>query len=260
MFDIGQRVGFFDASGDYGTGRITKIQRHDYWIIGDDRRRFTTSHSWGRRIERDSIEPIRFGLFVFDTRFDSNHRSRRHSATYWKEFCNSGNWRVATERVHSLKDLCYFLRRPISEPVLMFNGHGREDKGWKLTNGDCFAPHEMEGGICPRGGRHTNCEPMLDLHPRNRGKIIVFSSCDIGKRRQLCEQIRRCLSAKAVIAYAAETTDQLSFVVESCLMYLLEQNHDPEEAVRLTCSMFRPLIPDIKPDARSFPLKCYVGG
>lgn len=259
MLEPTQRVGFIDDYGDYATGRITRTHALDYWIIGDDNRRYTTAHAHGRRIDRNSIEPIRFGLFVFDTRLDSNHRSRRHSATYWKEFCNSGSWRVATERVHSLKDLCYFLRRPINEPVLLFNGHGREDRGWKLTNGECFAPHAIEGGCCPRGGRHTFCEPLLELHPRNRGKIILFSSCDIGKRRQLCEQIRRCLAAKAVIAYAAETTDQLSFVVESCLLYLLEQRHDPAEAVRLTCRMFRPLIPDIKPEARSFPLRCFRG-
>jgi hypothetical protein len=149
-----------------------------------------------------------FGVRVFDTVLD-NKRIKdtvsRNSANFWGAFTKAAGWDFSYERVHSLGDLEHFLGRVIKEDVIIFSGHG-SDSGWHLTNGECFVP----GAI-----------PATCVHSKNQGKIIIFSSCLIGKSLDRCSQYKTFFSAESVFAYRHIMCDSYCFLNESILLSVL---------------------------------------
>src|ERR1700730_1683376 len=123
------------------------------------------------------------GISVLETHLDKGWRSRRQAARFWEEYCQSANWTFAWERVHSLADLNYVLGdRTIDEYVLLFNGHGSSSEGWHLSNGDRF-----------------NLDSALKVNDKNKHKVVMFSSCDIGLNEKLLRHYRNQLAALAGI-------------------------------------------------------------
>ncbi|WED22819.1 hypothetical protein L3Q72_05350 [Vibrio sp. JC009] len=147
------------------------------------------------------------GVRVFDTVLDGRNRRdtvTRNSADFWKPFCKSANWDFSYERVHSLKDLEFFLSRKIKEDVIIFSGHGNEE-GFELSNGEVFDGSNLKA-----------------LSKKNHDKVIIFSSCLIGKNEQLCEDFKSYFSAQAVFAYRHLMLDRYCFLNESILLTSME--------------------------------------
>jgi len=147
-----------------------------------------------------------FGVRVFDTVLNENHKDTvsRNSADFWKPFCQSAGWDFNYERVHSLEDLEYFLSRKIKEDVIIFSGHGESD-GFHLTNKSCFDGNNLKA-----------------LPEKNHGKLIIFSSCLIGKNEELANKLKSYFQASALISYREIMEDRYCFLHESILLSFIE--------------------------------------
>ena len=65
------------------------------------------------------------------------------------------------------------------------------------------------------------------------GKVLIFSSCDIGADRPAMERILEFSRARAVIAYTKEIEDAYSYLAESLLYgLLLDSGLSPAEIVK----------------------------
>ena len=116
------------------------------------------------------------------------------------------------ERVHSLEDLNFFLNRKIKEEIIIFSGHGDEIDGFQLSNKEFF-----------------NRASDIRCHPKNQNKLIIFSSCLIGKSDHLLKGYYDFFAARAVFAYRHIMDDKYCFLIESLLLLKLEKSFNSSE-------------------------------
>lgn len=143
------------------------------------------------------------GIRVFDTILDSKNirdTVSRNSSDFWKPFCKSAGWTFSHERVHSIKDLEFFFSRKIKEEVIIFSGHG-DEHGFRLSNGEYF-----------------NGDEICELPEKNKGKVIIFSSCLMGKNAMISQKLKDFFSAQALFAYRHIMSDRFCFLNESILL------------------------------------------
>jgi len=238
----GDRVKFkYQGDTYYGkvTGRINRGAR----IRSVDGQMFTTlstDEKYSKVVATKQIRPAKFGVFVFDTCLDTSLYSDRQAADFWYRYCTSAGWAHGAERVHSIADLKYFLRRKIKENVLLFSGHGSQRKGFRLTNGEIL-----------------DKKVDLSISRANSQKVIIFSACLMGANRALCEHLGNELKARAVIAYSKMIPDDLCFIAEPLLLQFLSTRIKPEEAVEKTNDALKELTPLVQKRSRAFPLRCF---
>lgn len=209
-FDKGHRV-VFSIDDVPMRGTVSAYNGAHLRIVGVDGRQFTTKRSeQGCFVVKDSIEHERFGVFVFDTALDDDDTASRQSASFWKEFCTSSGWDFQYERIHSMSDLKFFLvDRKISHPVIIFNGHGEKDSGWKLSNGDKLN------------------DKTFDFEPNNhnKGKIVIFSACEVGSNKYMSDQLKDKFCAEALYAYNCVVFDSMCFLIESLLLTYIDDDY-----------------------------------
>lgn len=155
------------------------------------------------------------GVRVFDTILDGRNLKDtvgRNSSDFWRPFCKSAGWDFSAERVHSLADLEYFFSRKIKENVIIFSGHGNAD-GFHLSNGDVF-----DGGF---SSQYEN----IKFSAKNHGKIVIFSSCYIGKNLDLSYHLKNYFSAEMLFSYRHLMHDRFCFLNESILLTMIEHAH-----------------------------------
>ncbi|SQH76200.1 conserved protein of unknown function [Shewanella benthica] len=143
------------------------------------------------------------GIRVFDTVLDGRNIKdtvSRNAADFWKPFCKSAGWKFSHERVHSLSDLEYFFSKKIKEDIIIFSGHGNEN-GFYLSNGECFSGEEL-----------------TKFPNKNHGKIVIFSSCLIGKNKELTEKLKLYFNSQILISYRHLMYDRFCFLNESILL------------------------------------------
>lgn len=262
----GTPVKFKIHDGEWRRGKVTARGGRTYRLKDDNGRRYSTDAvNKTRKVKARSIAPLQFGVFVFDTKLDKSLKSQRQSGVFWEQYCNAppGRWSYANERVHSLVDLRYFLSRSISQPVLIFNGHGDlNGRGWVLSNGEFFNPHpRKDGSWCMKGGEHDCASsPQLDLHRNNHKKTIILSSCLLGGQSDLCSRMLEALDARAVIGYKAEVYDRTCYLVEPLLVHFLAECDSAAAATSKVKRCIQPLSSKVQKGARSFPLVCYPSG
>ncbi len=148
------------------------------------------------------------GVRVFDTILDGAKRKdtvSRNAADFWRPMCKSAGWAYSHERVHSLADLKYFFSKKIEENVIIFSGHGEVD-GFHLSNGEVFTP-----------------DALADFPDKNAGKIVIFSSCFIGKNAELTLAFKQYFAAFRLFAYTELMYDRFCFLNESILLTLMEK-------------------------------------
>jgi len=151
------------------------------------------------------------GIKVFDTVLDGPNTQdtvSRNSADFWKPFCKSAGWKFSYERIHSLRDLEYFFTKKIKEDIIIFSGHGNEN-GFYLSNGESFSGEELS--------KFPN---------KNHGKIIIFSSCLIGKNERLLEKLKLYFNSKILISYRHLMYDRFCFLNESILFTYMEHSFE----------------------------------
>jgi hypothetical protein len=259
-------------------GRVTHQRGRTYRVVDYDGARFgTDERTPARRVVAKSMTEAKSGVFVFDTQLDSawSTSATRAGAGFWREVCNAAGWSFAYERVHSLQDLLYFLKeRTIPQRVLVFNGHGDKMDGFGLTNGDTLGCRVTPNGetcvaSCSAGSKrrcmhnpdgNQRCPEFrrLRLKPENAGKVIVFSSCLMGKNRKLCLELKKMLRAEAVVAYSDEIKDNLCFFAEPQLVSLvLDRDCSPGDAVAKVRDNMQPWKPVVAKWKKRYPLECY---
>lgn len=147
------------------------------------------------------------GIRVFDTVLDGKNTRdmvSRNSADFWRPFCKSAGWSFNYERIHSLDDLKYFFSKKIKEDIIIFSGHGNEN-GFYFSNGDCL------------DGKSNSFIPV-----KNHGKVIIFSSCLIGKSECTSQSLKLFFSAEALFSYRNLMLDRFCFLNESILLTSIE--------------------------------------
>ncbi len=239
-FEKDLRVRFRTQDGEHLRGQITYSQNKVIRIVDDSNRRYTTaSAAKGRKVQLKTIKGISQGVFVFDTQLDKGWRSQRRAAGFWEEYARHAFWTFGHERVHSLDDLRYFLeRRTISESTLIFNGHSSQKGGFQFSNGERF-----------------DRSVTLTLNQKNRGKVVIFSSCCLGANQSLLEHYKTQLHAQAVIAYKSVVTDSIAFLAESALIQLLDI-HLPAKATAIVRESLAPWKGINQRGAKGFPIVC----
>lgn len=210
---VGDRVHFKVQAGKCLVGHVSdRLTRNNLRLIDYAGKQYTTAKSGnGQRVARASVMPINFGVRVFDTVLETRKGDSvsRNASDYWDSFCRASNWKFTSERIHSLQDLEHFFTKvDIAEPVVIFSGHGTGRKGFGMTNGDCYAGQPFSRPI----------------KPKNEGKIIILSACEIGWNRALCSQIKQNLAAQAVLAYQHVMFDNTCFLIESHFLTLIEDD------------------------------------
>ena len=239
------RIVFKTLYGRTKTGHITYCRGRSVRIKGVDSRIYRTMiEGKGEKVEYRTIKPEPFSVCVFDTQLDKGWRSRRQSAKFWEQICFQADWDFTYERIHSLEDMRYFLEeRKIPARIIIFNGHGTSSDGFRLTNNQVL-------------DRNT----AIKIHPDNKHKIIIFSSCLIGANRRLCKSLFELFCAEAVVAYKTEVQDVFAFLVETALLELFDFGYSIETAVETVKKSLDPWKTINLKGAKAFPLVYYTNG
>lgn len=205
---VGRRVDFF-VNDVLMRGWVTQNDGKVISVKGVDGRAYSSKKMPGyTRYDTGTLDVEKFGVRVFDTILADScgNTTSRRSHAYWKEFCVASEWDFNYERIHSRSDLNYFFGSediPMTEQIFIFNGHGLES-GFTLSNGDVISkPGDIE------------------VFNSNKKKILIFSSCLIGKNPDLAHSLKSLFDAEAVFAYTVKVSDSFCFLVESYLLTLL---------------------------------------
>lgn len=218
-FERGTRIVLRRAGQRLG-GRISRVlSPWRYRVVTDQNRRLEARK---RELTRG-----RNDVLILETRLDAALHSRRHSGTFLREFLDTYGVSALYERVHTKRDLERFLslaRRTPNIPYIHFVAHGsvKERSRLRLTFEDVDL--HREAGIFRE----------LD------GKVLIFSSCDIGGDRLAMERILGFSRARAIIAYTKEIEDAYSYLAES-LMYglIFDSLLSPAKVVKRVGSALR---------------------
>jgi len=239
----GTRVRFqleTDARVQGVTGVVTYQRGRTIRLVDSHGRRYTNARARGANIALTMVRPVRFGLFVFDTRLDRSLSSQRQAGRFWQEYCDCAGWSWGSERVHSLADLRYFLGRAIPGDVLIFSGHGHDKRGFRLSNGE-----ELDG------------RQPLEVNHANHDKVVLFSSCQLGRSEKMAHRLMEALHARALIGYSTDVLDDMAFVAEPMLLQLLAAGRSARAATETVAAALDPWKTLNQPRARRFPLVCY---
>lgn len=234
-------VSFKTHDGESHRGWITAKDKRVVRVVDSHGRQYSTSPSErGAKIQFKSIRRVKMGVFLFDTQLDKQWTSERRGSVFWKEYCRHAGWSFAFERVHSLADLRYLLGRAIQEHVIIFNGHGDRSNGWRLSNGDVL-----------------DKTTELAINEKNRHKLLLFSSCDIGANASMCLHFKKVFHAHAVIGYSATISDDFCFLAEPALLQLICHGKQPWEATEIVRMAFDPWKGLNHRHAKLFPIQCH---
>jgi hypothetical protein len=204
----GRRVDFF-VKDTLMRGWVTDNSERGILLKGVDGKAYSSKTMPGHtRYDTGTLGVEDFGVRVFDTILTDSggNTTSRRSHAYWEEFCKASEWNFNYERIHSKSDLEYFFgseEYPMTEQIFIFNGHGL-DTGFTLSNGDVISkPDDFE------------------VFGSNRKKILIFSSCLVGKNKALALNLKKLFDAEAIFAYTEEVSDSFCYLVESYLLTLL---------------------------------------
>jgi hypothetical protein len=240
----GTRVRFQVEQGDDGlprgmTGVVTYQRGRTIRLVDSTGRRYM--NGTGGNVALTMLKPVgRFGCFVFDTRLDKSLFSERQAARFWQEYCASAGWNCATERFHSVADLRYFLGRTIPQDVLVFSGHGHDVRGFRLSNGE-----KLDGS------------QDLKVAPANHDKVVLFSSCLLGRNEKICRKLLEAFHARALISYTSDVYDEMTYIAEPLLLQMLAAGRSPQSATEQVAEALDPWKTLNRRRARKFPLVCF---
>jgi hypothetical protein len=160
---------------------------------------------------------------VFDSILQKSrgNSAGRNASDFWRPFCDASGWKFNYERVHSLQDVEFFFSKKIKEEIIIFSGHGCDQDGFLLSNGD-----KIDGT--------QNFTKVAG----NSGKIVIFSSCLIGGNKRLATSIKSSFAANTLFAYRHVIEDRFCFLNESILLTMLGHNLETERKKSFTRNDF----------------------
>lgn len=235
----------------YNIGERVVMRQRRKWVGA----RVTQVERWHRRIVTDlgerkvvSARALWYpteSFLMLETRLDRNLRSTRGQGNFIREHLAAYGARLLYERVHSKEDLRRFLRtegRRGSVRMIHFTGHGHGQEGTiSLTFED------------------LKLTDNLDLFRGLKGKVVLFSSCEIGRLSKVMKALVRAGQLAGVIGYRAEVNDTYANLADAMIYdRLLLSSDPPRKIVREVNAALRALHKnDHDPRHRGPVLACY---
>lgn len=235
-FDVGERVVLRLKRKTIGA-RVTQVVRRKRRVITDlGERKIVSTRSLWYPNER---------FLMLETRLDRSLRSSRGQGAFIKELLSAYGAKLLYERVHTKEGLRSFLQkegRQANVRMIHFAGHGHGRKG---TISLTF--EEVR---------------LLELEPLFRGlngKVVLFSSCEIGRCRKQMERLVKTNQLAGIIAYRTEVEDSFANMADAMVYDRLILSSDPpRKIVRQVNAALKAL--SMKPgfaNSRGPALKCY---
>jgi hypothetical protein len=278
-FDIGELVSVKLGKTKH-VGRIVKRRGRQYQVFTFGRRQLTCD---GRTLKgtKEAFLLLESNLSAGKEAMRSD-RQRRAGVFFEEYFRSFGNMTVLREKVHSVQDLAFFMKQA-RDPAVQFvhyGGHGdsgeraggRVESTLHLTTEKLRLPLRSEETIerrlaSPSLAIRERRELERDLldYARLRDcfegldhKILMFSTCDVGRPGGLAQYVSEISGAKAVIAYCENVYDHQTNAAEALLYWQLiwmqSKKNTPAKIVR----HLRETSPKVL--AHKLPIVCYVDG
>lgn len=212
-FGRGSRV-ILTVDGRKHRGRVTRELSGKRGVVTDSGKRVTVSVKKLRR------SPDR--VLLLETRLDRNLKSDRSYGPMMKQWLSAYEIDVLYERVHTVESLRRFLQREgarVETRFIHIMGHGTDEPG----EGTATLNLTFE---------NLDLVKRADVFEGLKGKVIIFSCCEIGGDRSAMEAIKKASSAKAIIAYRKWVYDSQTNLCE-VLLYdrLIDSTMSPKQIV-----------------------------
>lgn len=146
---------------------------------------------------------------ILETRLDRSLRSDRTYGPMLQQWFSAFDVVALWEKVHTVEDMRRFLQREgrnVRTRFIHINGHGTDEEG-KGTAKIHLTFESLD----------LSKPDHLKVFEGLRGKVIVFSCCQIGADTLVLERIKETSKAAAVIAYRKNVDDWYTNVVEALL-------------------------------------------
>jgi hypothetical protein len=213
-FEPGERV-IFEKDGVRHRGRVSCMLNRRRGVVTDTGRRLQVP------VTRLRYSPDR--ALILETRLDRSLRSRRTYAPMLKQWLSAYGVEALHERVHTREDLKRFLAkegRLVSTRFVHIFAHGEKARGrtgarLKLT----FESIDLREEAALFGGL--------------RGKVIIFSSCNLGSDLEALKAVKEASRAAVVVGYRVPVEDSYTNLHEALLYErLLRSRRSPLKAVQ----------------------------
>jgi len=213
-FQKGERVQFY-REGKWIKGKVTAL-------LGPSRR-ILTDHGLPEKVAVNRLAQAKDSVLLLETRLESSlTKPDRQYAEMFSRALRANLVQIRHERVHTRTDLRHFLQEQTKEKAIRFIhiiGHGKDadDKGAARL---CLTFEDVD------------LRKNANLFRGLEGRIIIFSSCEIGRDREALLGILKKSGAQCIYAYNQEVDDWYSIIVE-LLLYdrLINQPDWPPERV-----------------------------
>jgi len=213
-YQKGERVQFY-RDGKWIKGKVTAV-------IGPSRR-ILTDHGQTGKVAVSRLAKAKDSVLLLETRLEySLNKPDRQYADMFDRALRANLVDIRHERVHTRTDLRHFLQEQTKSKDIRFIhiiGHGKEadDKGAARL---CLTFEDVD------------LRKNANLFRGLAGRIIIFSSCEIGRDRRALLGILEKSGAQCIYAYNQEVDDWYSIIVE-LLLYdrLINQPDWPPERV-----------------------------
>lgn len=278
-FEVGQLVSTRDGRKTH-VGRVVKRDGRTYSVFTFDRRQLKVD---GRRLRRSQETVVLLESNLSGGRSAMRSDQQRRAGLMFEEFFRScGGITVLRERVHSIVDLAYFMTKARSPEVhfIHYGGHGWSGtrygeqlaSGLALTTEFLWLPEVKEEVIerrLAKGGmkavdRRRNQE-ALDAYQNVRrcfgklaGKVLVFSTCEVGRPGGFAQYVSKVSGARAVIAYNSTVWDGQTNAAEVLLFWQLMAMQSKKMTVAALVRGLRESSPRVL--GHKLPIVCYVDG
>ena len=235
-FEIGERVILRSRRKSVGA-RVTRVER---W-----KRRVITDLGERKIVSARALWYPNETFLMLEARLDRSLRSGRGQGAFIKELVGAYGAKLLYERVHTREDLRIFLqtegRRP-SVRLIHFTGHGHGENGTiSLTFED------------------VKLDDAVPLFKGLKGKVVLFSSCEIGSLGQVMRKLVREAELAGIIAYRTEVHDTYANLADAMIYdRLLLSSDSPRKIVTEVNRALHVLgKTDINPAWRGPVLTCY---
>lgn len=212
-FDEGTRV-IYKKDGKERRGTVTGKLSGKRRIVTDSGKRDVVL------LNKLKYSPDR--VLLLETRLGRSLKSKRTYGPMMQRWLDAYGVDVLYERVHTVVAMRGFLRsegKNIATRFIHVMGHGTDEKG----RGTATFHLTFD---------KLDLVKQADVFKGLRGKIIIFSCCEIGKDRKVLETIKKASGAKAIIAYRNDVSDTDTNLCE-VLLYdrLIETRMSPKKVV-----------------------------
>lgn len=221
-FDRNSRV-MFQHMDEKHRGRVTEVLRGSRRVVTDSGRRIKVP------VRRLSPSPDR--MLILEARLDRNLRSKRTYGPMMQDWLGAYDVEALYERVHTKEAMRRFFRKEgknLATRFIHVIGHGINDPGVgkariRLTFDDVHLVDDAQ------------------IFTGLKGKIILFSCCQIGADIRAMQAVKEASGAAAVIGYRVDVYDKYSILAEALLyQILIEHSHaSPRKAVLIVGDVLR---------------------